>query len=155
MTARRLSELPVTGIHSSTMGRAVETCDIIAERFPGVPVERTDILRESLPSVPLRFPRSLPRPSRAAIAANRRRADVAFRRYFKRAPGEDRCDLIVCHGNLIRYLVSTVLGLGVRSWGSLGTHNCGISEVRITSRGDKLLVSHNDVGHIPLRHRTS
>lgn len=154
LTAARLSELNVTGIHSSTMTRAIETCETIAHRFPRLPTRRAHLLRECIPSVPHRFSKLARKLPRAAIMKNRNQADRAFRRFFRRARGEDCCDVIVCHGNLIRYLVSRVLGLGAHSWGSMGTHNCGISEIRITPRGETLLVSYNDVGHIPRRLRT-
>lgn len=155
LTAGRLGEVTVTGIHSSTMRRAVETCEIVADRFPGLPIRKAHLLRECLPSIPDHFSKLFRKPPASTIVKNRSRADRAFHRYFRRARGEDCCDIIVCHGNLIRYLVSRALGLGPRSWGSMGTHNCGISEIRITPPGETLLVSYNDVGHIPMRLRTS
>ena len=154
LTARRLSGLFVTEIHSSTMRRAIETSEIIAHRFPGIPVRRAILLRECTPSIPHRFSKILRKLPRAAIRNDRIRADRAYRRYFRRARRKDCCDVIVCHGNLIRYFASRVLGLGIRGWGSMGTHNCGLSEIRITSSGEALLMSSNDTGHIPKRLRT-
>jgi serine/threonine-protein phosphatase PGAM5 len=81
-------------------------------------------------------------------------ADRAYRRYFRRAAGRDRCDVLVCHGNLIRYLVCRALALGKNAWVGLGSAHCGITVIRILPRGEIVLESYNDTGHLPAKWRT-
>lgn len=149
LTAKRLTAEPITAIHCSTMPRAIETAEIIAERFPDLVVRRTHLLRECLPSVPPRLLKLMPRVPRAQIMRSRERADRAFARFFKPARGKDRCELIVCHGNLIRYLITQAMGFKRDIWASMGIRNCSLSELEINSKGETLLISYNDAGHLP------
>jgi len=155
LTAGRLSRLAVTGFHSSTLKRAIETAEIISARLDEMAFRRSHLLKECIPSIPRRFSHLRRQVARTVLADDRERADRAWRRYFRRSRNRDRRDLIVCHGNLIRYLVSRALGLGPRGWGAMGTNHCGITEVRVTSRGETLLIRYNDVGHLPARLQTS
>lgn len=63
----------------------------------------------------------------------------------------DRHELIVAHGNLIRYLICRVLGASPRAWASMRINNCGLSEVVVESDGSLTLASYNDTGHLPPR----
>ena len=151
-TARRIARLPVTTIHCSTMRRAVETAQIISGRLRGLSPRRARLLRECFPSMPRE--RRFEGLTSEMIKRGKHQADRAYRRYFRRAAGRDVCDVLVCHGNLIRYLVCRALGLGKYAWLGFGTTHCGISVVRITSGGDFYLESYNDTGHLPGKLRT-
>ena len=61
----------------------------------------------------------------------------------------DKADLLISHGNLIRCLISLVLGIEPNAWADMGTGNCGITTVRIYPDGRKILTGYNDVGHLP------
>ena len=78
-----------------------------------------------------------------------KQAEAAFFRYLRPTRGDDKNEIIVSHGNLIRYLVSRVLGGSPDSWLRMRTFNCGITEIAVESDGRLWLVSHNDVGHLP------
>jgi serine/threonine-protein phosphatase PGAM5 len=151
--ARRICRLPVTAIHCSTMLRAVQTAHIIAKGHRGLPLQRASLLRECVPSLPPALRRGSAVPTET-IRRGRNQADRAYRRYFKRAPGQDTCDLLVCHGNLIRYLVCRALALGKYAWCSLGSAHCGITVIRIMANGEVVLDSYNDTGHLPAKLRT-
>jgi serine/threonine-protein phosphatase PGAM5 len=89
------------------------------------------------------------------IRRGRQRTERAFRRYFRRPGRRDSCDVIVAHGNVIRYLVGRAMKLDGFRWWSLGSYHCGITLIRITSAGETVLDAYNDAGHLPLSLRTS
>ena len=53
------------------------------------------------------------------------------------------------HGNLIRCLVSGVLGGSPDIWLRMRAFNCGITEIAVESDGRLWLVFYNDDGHLP------
>ena len=58
-------------------------------------------------------------------------------------------DIIVCHGNVIRYFVTKVLNVDTMSWLQMSIGNCSLTIIRMKPDGSMKLVSFNDVGHIP------
>jgi hypothetical protein len=133
------------------MPRAAQTAEIIAQEIPDVPLHRSRGLWECFPCIPpipvyIEYSAQV---SAEDIAQDRKHAEKAFDRYFKRARGKDKHEILVSHGNLIRYFVCGVLQIPPESWGSMDMCNCGISKVLIKSDGWMILVSHNDVGHLP------
>lgn len=149
LTAQRLSSLPISAIYCSTLRRAVETAEIIAREFPDIPLQRSRLLGECMPCIPRNFAELFVDIPAEKIAQDRERAGRAFERHFKHARGKDKHEIVVCHGNLIRYFVCRVLQLGLEAWVDMDMSNCGISTVLIGSNGRMVLVSHNDVGHLP------
>jgi serine/threonine-protein phosphatase PGAM5 len=76
--------------------------------------------------------------------------EKAFKEYFVPSPDfNDRNDIIVCHGNVIRYFVTKVLNVDPMSWLQMSIGNCSLTIIRIKPDGSMKLVSFNDVGHIP------
>jgi serine/threonine-protein phosphatase PGAM5 len=157
LTARRFRSLPISAIYCSTLRRAVETAEIIAREFPDVPLQRSRGLQECYPCVPPIPPyiECFAQVPAEEIAQGKEQAEKAFDRYFKRARGNDKHESLVCHGNLIRYLVCRVLGAQPEAWGRMDMCNCGINTVLIKPDGRLILVSHNDVGHLPTHLITS
>lgn len=155
LTAQRLSSLPISAIYCSTLRRAVETAEIIAREFPDILLQRSRLLWECIPCIPRNFAELFVDIPAEKIAQDRERAGRAFDRHFKRARGKDKHEIVVCHGNLIRYFVCRVLQLEIEDWVDMDMSNCGISTVLIGSNGRMVLVSHNDVGHLPYHLITS
>jgi broad specificity phosphatase PhoE len=149
LTAQRFSPLPISAIYCSTLRRAVETAEIVAQEFPDVPLRRSQDLGECVPCVPPAYAEHFADLSPQDLAWGRRQAEKAFARYFRRTRGEDRHEIIVTHGNLIRYFVCRVLQVSPKAWGNMDLCNCGISQVLIQSDGRMILVSHNDFSHLP------
>lgn len=151
LTAQRFRLLPINAIYCSTLRRAVETAEIIAREIPDIPLQRSRGLRECYPCVPpipayIEYFAQVPAEE---IAQGKEQAEKAFDKYFKRARGNDKHEILVCHGNLIRYLVCRVLEIQPEAWGRMDICNCGISTVLIKPDGRMILISHNDVGHLP------
>jgi len=148
LTARRLSQLPISVIHHSDLRRAVETAEIIARKLPGVPLRQSRQLRECIPNVPAAFGGHFANVSKEELVRGHEQAKNAFMRYFKPARGGERHEIVVCHGNLIRYFVCCVLQASPDAWANMDIYNCGISEVKIEPN-KMMLVCHNDAGHLP------
>jgi len=148
LTAQRFRSLPISAIHCSTLRRAAETAEIIARELSDIPLHRSRGLWECVPCVPPRYAEYFEDYPAEDLARDKEQAEKAFDRYFKRARGEDKHEIVVSHGNLIRYFVCRVLQ-APKAWGRMDLCNCGISEVLIKSDGGMILVSHNDVRHLP------
>jgi serine/threonine-protein phosphatase PGAM5 len=149
LTAQRFSALPITAIHCSTMPRAAETADIIAQELADVPCNRSRGLWECVPCIPPAWAEYFKGYSPESIARDKRQAEKAFDKYFKRAQGKDKHEIVVSHGNLIRYFICRVLQVQPEGWGNMDMCNCGISKVLIRPDSRMTLVSHNDVSHLP------
>ena len=149
LVGARLRGLPVemTSLHSSTMTRAWETALVIGEEFPDLELETSRLLRECTPAT-----------WREEIMADEDPADVkactkqleqAYPIYFAPSPEADMHDIIVCHGNVIRYFVTKVLGVDTEAWLGMSIGNCSLTVVTIKPDGSMKLLSFSDVGHIP------
>lgn len=155
LTARMFAKKPITSIHSSSLNRSEETARIISKEFPGVTIQQTDLLWECIPTMTPKLKLEMPNYSGAQVTQDRQRADVAFRKYFKVAKRNDRHDVIVCHGNLIRYFVTLILKAEPDSWVRMDLCNCGVTQILVQPDGDIALLCHNDWSHLPKELRTS
>jgi serine/threonine-protein phosphatase PGAM5 len=155
-TAQRLSTLPISVIHCSSLRRASETAEVIAKEFRGIPTRKSRLLWECVPDVPEAFAQHehFKYISIEDVNQWREQADDAFERYFESARGKGKQEIIVSHANLIRYLVCRVLQVQTGAWFNMSIDNCGISEIRIEANDRMRLVSYNDVGHLPRHLRT-
>lgn len=158
-TAQALKDLPFAAIYTSTVRRAVQTAEVIGQAMPGVDIFQTDLLRECLPSIPqrlvalltLRTPAATPQEMTSCVE----QFDRAFAHFFVPPPdGRSTYELLVCHGNIIRYFVTAALKVDSDLWTNLLIHHCGITRIMIDHLGDMYLISHNDIGHLPLEQRT-
>ena len=159
LTAYRLRELAVQNIHFSSMYRTAETAlriaNILCEVTPGIKLHHSKGLWECIPSVPEKLAEDFAMMySTQELASGEQHAQKVFDRYFKRALGEDKTEIIVSHGNLIRYLVLRALQVSPQAWINMEINNCGVSQIVIKPDGEMKLISYNDVGHLPAHLRT-
>lgn len=156
--ARRLKEYKINRIIHSTMPRAVETAEIIKKEIGYKKTFlKSDSLRECLPQAPKYIQKKFR--GRAAKSYKRDSLQLtrAFKKYFKISKGpKESVDVLVCHGNVIRHLVCQFLGVNTLLWPRLDILQCSISTFELRSKGHnrKILLSYNDVGHIPKASRT-
>ena len=85
----------------------------------------------------------------AGLAACRQRLDRVFARYFRPARGHERTDLLVCHGNVIRYLVTRALGVDSSAWLEMSVGHASITRIRVEADGRFKVMAVGDVGHLP------
>jgi len=152
-TAEALRRLGVRVVWTSTLLRAEQTASIVVAKHPRARLKRSRLLCEVIPTklprhVKLRIPIDA-----AHVKGDRVRADRAFAALFRSARKEST-EIVVCHGNLIRYFVCRALGIERTLWTRLDSTHCGLTEFRVLPRGVVRVVRYNDVGHIPLAMRT-
>ena len=148
LTAQKFSLLPITAIYCSTLPRAAETADIITQGLD-VPLRRSRWLWECVPCIPPAWAEYFKGYSPASIARDKKQAEKAFDKYFKRAQGKDKREIVVGHGNLIRSIVGQCLGQSWTVWKQMGTSHCGITRFEVRPDGRKVTCSYNDTGHLP------
>lgn len=148
LAGARLAALPVkfAALHTSTMTRARETAEIIGAALQMTPQPSVD-LRECTP------------PTRRGDIMARLRAgegdscavqiERAFARYFTPSPQADTSEILVCHGNVIRYCVVLALDVDPLAWLGMNIGNCSLTVIQVNPDGSMRLVSYGDVGHIP------
>ena len=145
----RLRAMPVdwTSLHTSTMTRARQTAAILHEEFPGLELQKTRLIRECTP--PTWRKDIMKREDESELKACADKLDRAFAQFFVPSPDRDRHDILVCHGNVIRYLITKVLGVDTMSWLQMSVGNCSMTVVRVNPDGSFKLVAVGDVGHLP------
>ena len=149
LTADRLRGLPVRfdALYSSTMTRTRETALVIGQGFDGLEVESFSEFSECVP--PTRRKDITAEYSAEELDACRKQLDGAFGRFFAPSDGADRHEIVVCHGNVIRYLVTKVLGVDTMAWLVMSVGNGSLTVVRVNDDRSMKLLSVGDVGHIP------
>jgi len=146
-------EVEYTSLTSSTMTRARETAMVINEVFPELKFQQSPLISECTPPT-----------WRKDIMADETESDLnmcvknletAFTDYFLPSPdGNDRNDIIVCHGNVIRYFVTKILKADPMSWLQMSITNCSLTIIRVLPDGSMKLDAFSDYGHIPENMRT-
>lgn len=160
LTAESLRGLPFDRIVTSTILRAAQTTKIILDEFPDKRVHPSDLLREGVPSLPPSLSKFYTMnqyrkpPSGDEIYETMTRFDKAYTTFFTPALEEDQYDLLVCHGNIIRYFVTRTLQVDLDVWVRMAIYNCGITLILVDAEGESSLISHNDAGHLPYELRT-
>jgi len=142
-----------TSLTSSTMTRAKETAMVINEEFPELELKQNELLCECTPP-------SWRKDIMTGIDTTEKQKCVknlekVFKEYFVPSPDEfDKNDIIVCHGNVIRYFVTKVLNIDTKSWLQMSITNCSLTIIRIKPDGTMKLDTFSDYGHIPENMRT-
>jgi serine/threonine-protein phosphatase PGAM5 len=131
----------------SPMQRARDTAAVISSDFPGRHFDVIDDLAECTP--PTRRTQAMAGEKPADIAACKARLDRVFARYFRPAMGHEQSDLLVCHGNVIRYLVTRALGVDTTAWLEMSVGHASITRIRVEADGRFKVLAVGDVGHLP------
>ena len=153
LVGRRLAALPVKPRYlvSSNFTRARQTADEIGKALQMKP--RLDsLIAECIPSSSRPgFDEQQDPAEMAQCGAN---LETAWTRYFTATPERDTHDILVCHGNVIRWLVSRALGNDVRHWTNLDIGNASLTIIAVRPDGTTRLVMYSDVGHLPIEKQT-
>lgn len=146
--SRHLDGKRIDAIWSSTLPRARETASILANDLNGKIAGRTSvravgILCEGIYSKIKGYELS----ARERLE-DRARADAAYARFF-RTSRSDRLEIVVCHGNLIRYLLCRAIDVPVSRWTRWNSNHCAITRVLVRDTGAVRVVSYNETAHLP------
>lgn len=134
-------------MYVSPLQRARDTAAVIAGDFPGHSFQVEDDLAECLP--PTRRTEVTKDIQPAELTACKSRLDRLFERYFQPASGSGRAELFVCHGGVIRYLVTRALGVDTKAWLEMSVRNASITQIRVEADGRFKVISVGDDGFIP------
>ncbi|KAG7352663.1 histidine phosphatase superfamily branch 1 protein [Nitzschia inconspicua] len=157
----------IKAIHVSDMIRAKETAELIAEQVQyytpknKILLQPPDpLLNETLPAPMVPIRPDIPGATEE-IDSNQERVEEAFRKYFYRDDGImtdlddetsnnelDDFEVIVCHGNMIRYFLCRALQLPPEAWLRFSTFNCSITYLVIRPEGLVVCRSVGDIGHL-------
>lgn len=155
MVSERLKSMNIkfNSLISSTMTRAIQTAEVINNDFPELLLEQSDRIRECTP--PLRRKDYMAGIDTSNSEECVQNLEWAFQKYFIPTPDEqNRNDIIVCHGNVIRYFVTKVLKVDTMAWVLMSISNCSLTIVRVLHDGTMKLDTFSDYGHIPENMRT-
>lgn len=154
--ARRLKEIEIDRICSSTMPRAIETAALIKRvlNYKGK-TSSCEKLNECVPGFPKLLRKKYGHTDTKKLKLHQAQAEAAYKKHFK-APKKDSTEILVCHGNMIRYLICRLLEIDSDKWIQMDILQCSISTIQIRSKGHnrRVLLSFNEIGHIPKSKRT-
>ena len=153
LIGKRVAALPVkmTSLTSSTLSRAMETGDLMAALLH-MPCSRDSLLSECTPPT-----------NRADIARDHDSTETAtaeiqleqaWAKYMRPSPDGDAHDVLVCHGNVIRWMTCRALGVDTRQWATMDIGNGSLTVIVIRPDGTPRLVTFSDVGHLPVAKQT-
>ncbi|MBI5838065.1 MAG: histidine phosphatase family protein [Candidatus Eisenbacteria bacterium] len=150
----RLAGLPsgVSHVHASTLTRARETAEIVVQALPGRGVEPDSDLCECTPATPRQDVMRDLAPGEADSCRSQLERVVV--RYFRPTSGPDSSEALVCHGNVIRYLVCRALGADPIRWLSMMIGHCSVTTIHVRPDGTCRLAGFSDVGHLPVEMQT-
>ena len=151
----RLKELIENGLEIdafivSTMPRAQESFEAIKENVDTscMEVVSSDIITEGYPCVP--DPPSSSKRTESQVFQDSVRFEAGFRKLFYRPSGDhgNTYNVVVCHANLIRFLVMRALQLPEKAWLRFSLQNASFTEVRVYEDGKVSLVNFGEQAHV-------
>jgi serine/threonine-protein phosphatase PGAM5 len=153
LVGARLKALPVKmhALVSSDFTRARETAAIVGEAL-GIKPTLDSLIRECTPAS------SRSDLMRAHTPESFARCDstlgAAWRKYASPTPDADTHDVLVCHGNVIRWFVTRAMDADTRQWANMDIGNGSLTVLAVRPDGTTRLVMFSDVGHIPVDKQT-
>jgi serine/threonine-protein phosphatase PGAM5 len=146
LVGSRLRSMPIAfdSLTSSPMTRARQTAAIVHEQISDVPATVSPLIAECTPPARVEL-----RDSPTALSACKQQLDAAFAKFFTPATGADRNDVLVCHGNVIRYLVTRALGVDTQAWIAMSVAHASVTVVQVLANGSFRVIAIGDAGHMP------
>lgn len=146
LVGTRFRSMPVAfdSLMSSTMTRAQQTAAIVHEQIADVQAGSSPLLSECTPPARVQL-----RDPPASLSACKERLDAAFAKFFTPATGANRNDILVCHGNVIRYLTTRALGVDSGSWVAMSVAHTSVTIIQVLGSGAFRVIAVGDIGHVP------
>jgi serine/threonine-protein phosphatase PGAM5 len=117
------------------------------ETLKSVPLTSSDLLRECAP--PSRADNVSDADSLVDRKECKEQLDQAFAQFFVPAYGAPETDVLVAHGNVIRYLVTKALGVDTKAWIGMSVAHASVTMIQIFGAGKFEVITVGDVGHLP------
>ncbi len=158
LIADRLSGVPFTGAWHSPLQRAADTATTITGNLPALQSVPSALLFDCIPSgptpdMPTAFQPFFGSVTEAQIDAGQAQMTDAIGEWMTPAI-EDRHSLLITHNFVIGWFVREVFEAPAWRWMGTNQANCGLTIIRVRSVKSPELVTHNDLGHLPVELRT-
>ncbi|MBI5161016.1 MAG: histidine phosphatase family protein [Micrococcales bacterium] len=156
--AERLSGVPFHAVWTSPLKRALETARIMAERMPALEAQPSMLLMDCIPTgptpeMPHGYAPFFGGVTEDEIAAGEAQMADALEEWLTPSRGDSH-ELLITHNFVIAWFVRAALGAETWRWMTVNQANCGLSIVRVRSAKGPVLITHNDLGHLPPELRT-
>ena len=158
LIAERLGGVPFTGAWHSPLQRAAETAAIMSERLPALDWQSSPLLFDCIPSgkapeTPSAYDPFFGSVTDEEIDAGRAQMEDAVAEFLQPRRSQ-RHDLLITHNFVIAWFVREVLGAPDWRWVGINQANCGLTVLQQKPGRPWTLVTHNDLGHLPVELRT-
>jgi len=158
LIADRLTGVSFDRAWTSPLQRAIDTAQVITKRLQIADAEPSALLMDCVPAgptpdMPAAFEPFYGAISEEQIQAGEAQMSDALQEWF--APTrENRSELLITHNFVIAWFVREVFGAPAWRWMGVNQANCGLTIIRIRTAKPPVLVTHNDLGHLPPALRT-
>ncbi|MGB4138104.1 MAG: histidine phosphatase family protein [Microbacterium sp.] len=158
LIADRLSGLPLDAVWHSPLLRAAETARAVAARLPSVDPVPSALLFDCVPTgmteeTPVAFEPFFGSVTEAELEAGRAQMSDAVNEFLRRKNG-DVHEVLITHNFVISWFVREVLGAPEWRWMTLNQAHCGLTVIAQKQGRPWSLLTHNDLGHLPMELRT-
>jgi serine/threonine-protein phosphatase PGAM5 len=134
-------------IVASPLTRARQTAQLIAAEL-ALPAPRIEPdLEECTP--PTRRADVMAEEKPEDLAACEARLDRLATKLFAPATAPGRRELVVAHGNVIRWLVTRALAVDTTAWLGLSIGHASFTTLTVDAKGEVRVLAVGDVGHLP------
>jgi serine/threonine-protein phosphatase PGAM5 len=153
LVGERLAKLPLKldRLVSSRLTRAVETSDDMAKLLRMTPSRDADLNECASTTNDPSYTRD---DTKAEIAECDAARISSWERWFRPTPERDTFDVLVCHGNVIRWMVRRAVGADPKDWPYADIGNGSLTVIAVRPDGRTRLVAYSDTGHIPPEQQT-
>ena len=154
LVGARLAGLPqkFDTVYASPMTRAQQTAKVIVGDLDDAPIETIADLAECTPPTRHKDITAAMKPEELSDCA--KQLDRLFTARFKPASGAPVQELLVCHGNVIRYLITKALAVDTEAWLEMSVGHVSMTTIRVEADGSTKVIAIGDVGHVPPNLRT-
>jgi serine/threonine-protein phosphatase PGAM5 len=147
LTAQRIAEYQCTAVICSTYRQMIETARSLA--IPnGLPIQESHLLRQ-YDSFALEDGTLSRKQFMTALESQKTQLSQVAQTFIMPAGDTQDTQLIVCHGNIIRDLICTALGINPANWSNRTLRHCSVSILTLDNEKRANLVTFDDTSHLP------
>lgn len=153
LVGRYLAALPVrmNSLTSSTLTRARETADLMGAEL-GMSAQRDSLLSEC---TPISERADWMRDENASeMAGCERQLAAAWEKYVRPSPAADSHEILVAHGNVIRWFLAKALADDSRKWSRLEVGHASITAITVSPEGRVRVSKVSDATFMPVALQT-
>ena len=148
LLAARLRTLPTRfdDVIASPLTRARETAAVLSNDLGNGAVRVMADLAECTP--PTRSESIMAKEKPEELAKCKAQMERLATELFQASKTGERHELVVCHGNVTRWLVARSLGVDVEAWATMSIGHASLTMIRIQPNGNPRVLAVGDVGHL-------